>query len=293
MHRVIVLAGIALLIRSSVVPAQTPNAPSVSFEAASIKPNLSGESNTSVRRLPGGRFTATNVPVALLVQMAHQLQLFQMQGVPAWLRTDRFDIVAKLEGDPPPPPVGSTLSDPMMLALQAMLADRFKLSAHWETPELPVYALVLARADRKLGPSIRPAAVDCDAAAAASAAAAKEGRNVSPNTPDRVSCGFRNSRGRIMFGGYPMTFFANGLANEVARAVVDRTGLAGNWDFELTYTRDSVRRPDVTEPAPANADPDGASLFTALQEQLGLKLESTTGPVRVLVIDRIEQPSPD
>jgi uncharacterized protein (TIGR03435 family) len=104
----------------------------------------------------------------------------------------------------------------------------------------------------------------------------------------------RNSNGRMMFGGYPMSFFANGLANEVNRAVVDRTGLAGNWDFELTYTRDRVRRPDVTDAAAASVpDPDGASIFTALQEQLGLKLDATKGPVRVLVIDRIEQPTPD
>ena len=265
----------------------------MSFEAASIKPNASGESNTSVRRLPGGRFTATNVPVALLVQMAYQLQQFQMQGAPAWLRSDRFDIVARLDGDPPPPPVGSTQPDQVMLALQTLLADRFRLSVHWETQDLPIYALVRARADGKLGPNIRPAAVDCTAAAAASAAAAKEGRTLNPKTPDRVSCGMRNSNSRITFGGYPMSFFANGLANEVNRIVVDRTGLAGNWDFELTYTRDRVRRPDVTDAAPAAADPDGASIFTALQEQLGLKLDSTEGPVRVLVIDRIERPAAD
>jgi uncharacterized protein (TIGR03435 family) len=269
--------------------AQSP----VSFEAASIKPNASGESNTSVRRLPGGRFTAANVPVVLLVQIAYQLQPFQMQGALAWLRTARFDIVAKMESDPAPPAVGSSQPDPMTLALQTLLADRFKLSVHWETQELPIYALVLARADGKLGPNMRQAAVDCTAAAAASAAAAKEGKTLDTNTPDRVSCGMRNSRGRIMFGGYPMSFFVNGLANEVARSVVDRTGLTGNWDFELTYTRDAARRPDVTDAAPANVDPDGASLFTALQEQLGLKLESTKGPVRVLVIDRIEQPTPD
>ena len=148
---------------AQVAQAQNP----VSFEAASIKPNVSGESNTSVRRLPGGRFTATNVPVALLLQMSYQLQQFQIQGSPAWLRTDRFDIVARLDGDPPPPPVGSTEPDRVMLALQTLLADRFKLSVHWETQELPVYALVLARADSKLGPHIRPAAVDCTAAAAA------------------------------------------------------------------------------------------------------------------------------
>jgi uncharacterized protein (TIGR03435 family) len=234
------------------------------------------------------------VPVALLVQMAYQLQPFQMQGAPAWLRTDRFDIVARMEGDPPPPPVGSTQPDAVMLALQTLLADRFKLSAQWETQDLPIYALILARPDGKLGPNIRPAAVDCTAAAAANAAAAKEGRTLNPNTPDRVSCGLRNSNGRMMFGGYPMSFFANGLANEVNRAVVDRTGLAGNWDFELTYTRDRVRRPDVTDAAAASVpDPDGASIFTALQEQLGLKLDATKGPVRVLVIDRIEQPTPD
>jgi uncharacterized protein (TIGR03435 family) len=292
MRRAIILAGLVVCARVD-IPAQAPNPAAASFEAASVKPNTSGERNTSVRRLPGGRFTATNVPVAFLVQLAHQLQPFQMQGAPDWLRSDRFDVVAKMEGDPAPPPVGSGQPDQMMLALQTLLADRFKLVSHWETQELPIYALVLARADRALGPNMRPAAVDCTAAAAASAAAAKEGKALNPNTPERVSCGLRNSRGRIMFGGYPLSFFADGLANEVARSVVDRTGLAGNWDFELTYTRDAARQPDVTDAAPANVDPDGASLFTALQEQLGLKLESTRGPVRVLVIDRIERPTPD
>jgi uncharacterized protein (TIGR03435 family) len=292
MRRAIVLAGLVCLLRSSTL-AQAPPVESVSFEAASVKPNTSGGNNTSVRRLPGGRFTATNVPVALLLQIAYQLQQFQVQGAPAWLRSDRFDIVARLDGDPQPPAVGSTQPDRMMLALQTLLADRFKLSVHWETQDLPIYALVLARADGKLGPNIRPAAVDCTAAAAASAAAAKEGRTLNPNTPDRVACGMRNSNGRIMFGGYPLSFFANGLSNEVNRAVVDRTGLAGNWDFELTYTRDRARQPDVTDAGPPPADPDGASIFTALQEQLGLKLDSMKGPVRVLVIDRIEQPTSD
>jgi uncharacterized protein (TIGR03435 family) len=288
-----ILLGLVFLARAGTL-AQAPNPlASVSFEAASVKRNASGERNTSVRRLPGGRFTATNVPIALLLQMAYQLQQFQIQGSPPWLRADRFDIVARLDGDPPTPPVGSTEPDRVMLALQTLLADRFKLSIHWETQELPIYALMLARADGKLGPNIRPAAVDCTAAAAATAAAAKEGRTVNTNTPDRVSCGMRNSNGRIMFGGYPMSFFANGLANEVNRAVVDRTGLTGNWDFELTYTRERVRRPDVTDAAPAPSDSDGASIFTALQEQLGLRLDATKGSVGVLVIDRVEPPTPD
>src|SRR5262245_53526670 len=214
----------------AMIVAQALEPPPLAFEAASIKVNKSGEQNTSVGRQRGGRFNATNAPLAMLITMAYELQPFQVQGVPDWARTDRFDIVAKLDGDPPRPPVGSSEPDPIMLAVRSLLADRFKLAVHWETQERPLYALVLARADRKLGPNIRPAAVDCAAAAAANAAAAKEGRTVTPNTADRVSCGMRNSNGRIMFGGYPMSFFANGLANEVNRTVVDRTGLAGNWD---------------------------------------------------------------
>lgn len=294
MRRAIVLAGFVWLAQGVEMPAQTSNREaSVAFEAASIKRNTSGEGNISVGPRPGGRFIGTNVPVAFLITLAYQLQPFQLHGAPPWLQSDRFDVNARLEGDPPPSPPGSNEPHPTMLALRTLLADRFKLSMHWETQDLPVYALVLARADGKLGSNIRPAAVDCNAAAAATAAAAKEGRTLNPNTPDRVSCGMRNSNGRILFGGSPMSFFANGLANEVGRSVVDRTGLSGNWDFELTYTRDRLRRPDVVDAAPAPVDPDGASLFTALQEQLGLKLESTKGPVRVLVIDRIEHPIPD
>ena len=130
MRRAIVLAGLVFLARAD-VPAQksVPVAP-VSFEAASVKPNASGERNTSVRRLPGGRFTATNVPVALLVRMAYELQPFQMQGAPDWLRTDRFDIVARLEGDPPPPPVASPQPDAVMLALQTLLSG-----SSWTQPK--------------------------------------------------------------------------------------------------------------------------------------------------------------
>ena len=186
MRHAVILVGLVFCARAD-IPAQALSAAAASFEAASVKPNTSGERNTSVRRLPGGRFTATNVPVAFLVQLAHQLQPFQMQGAPDWLRSDRFDVVAKMEGDPAPPPVGSSEPDQMTLALQALLADRFKLVAHWETQELPIYALVLARADRTLGPNIRPAAVDCTAAAAASAT----GR---PRRSSQVPTGVRRLR---------------------------------------------------------------------------------------------------
>ena len=279
----------ALVVR---LAAQVPDAQApISFEAASVKPNKSGDSDTSLRPQPGGRFSATNAPVALFITYAYQLQPFQLQGGPGWIRSDRFDVIARLEGDSP---VAGGIGQitPLMLALRSLLADRFTLRVHWEMQELPIYALVLARSDGKLGPNIRPAVVDCVAMSAASAAAAKEGRTLTLNTPDRVACGMRNSAGRFQFGGNPMSTFALGLSNQVARVVVDRTGLTGNWDFEFTFTPERIRQAPPGAPPP-DIDPNGPSLFTAIQEQLGLKLESTKGPVNVLVIDHIEQPSPD
>ena len=273
------------------VAAQPAAQAPVSFEAASIKPNKSGDSNTSVGPRPGGRFNATNAPVALFITMAYQLQPFQVQGAPDWTRTDRFDIVAKLDGDPPAVPFGEP--DQMMLALRTLLADRFKLAAHVEMPELPVYALVQARADGKLGPNMRSSSTDCEAIRVAGREAARQGRAINPNTADRVACGVRNNNGRMQFGGYPLTLFANALANQVARTVIDRTGLTGNWDFELTFTPERVRQQALAGNAPPDVDPNGPSIFTAIQEQLGLKLESTKAPVKVLVIDHLEQPSPD
>jgi uncharacterized protein (TIGR03435 family) len=273
--------------------AQNADGPVV-FEAASVKRNVSGESNTSMRRAPGGRLNATNAPVALFITFAYQLQPFQLQGAPGWIRSDRFDIVAKLDGDPAWVPMSSDQPDPLMIAMRSLLADRFKLAVHWETQELPIYALVLARADGRLGPNIHPALVDCAAVTAGVPAAARAGQVTDPNTADHVACGMRNNAGRFQFGGNPLSVFANGLANQVARTVVDRTGLSGNWDFEFTFTPERFRQAQsIGADAPPSVDPDGPSLFTAIQEQLGLKLESTNGRVKVLVIDHIEQPTAD
>jgi uncharacterized protein (TIGR03435 family) len=177
----------------------------------------------------------------------------------------------------------------MMLALRTLLVDRFRLETHWETQQLPIYELVVARADGKLGPNIHHAETDCAAQMAGQAAAARAGRDANPNTTDRVTCGMRNNNGRIQFGGSPLSVFADGLANQVARIVVDRTGLTGSWDFEVSFTPERVRQQALAANAPADIDANGPSIFTAIQEQLGLKLESTKGPVSVLVIDRIEQ----
>lgn len=289
MRRVICICATALTVR---LAAQVPDGqPPIAFEAASVKPNRSGDADTSLRPQPGGRFSATNAPVALFITYAYQLQPFQLQGGPGWIRSDRFDVTARLGGDSPVLS-GDGQATPLMLAMRTLLGDRFALVVHWETQDLPIYALVPARSDRKLGPNIRPSTVDCVALSAARAAAAKEGRTLTPNASDQVVCGMRNSGGRFQFGGNPMSTFALGLSNQVGRVVVDRTGLSGNWDFEFTFTPERVRQASPGSPQ-TEIDPNGPSLFTALQEQLGLKLESTKGPVRVLVIDHVEQASPD
>jgi uncharacterized protein (TIGR03435 family) len=268
----------------------TNTAPPVAFEAASVKANTSGDNSTSVGPRPGGRFDASNAPLQLLITMAYQLQAFQLQGAPEWTRTARYDIVAKLDSEPPPALVGEP--DRTMLALRTLLADRFKLVVRWETQELPIYALVVARADGNLGPNIHPAATDCAAVRAARLAAAREGNTVPNDQP--FACGWGNSGyGQFRFGGNPLSAFASALANQVGRVVIDRTGVTGNWDFELTFTPERIRQQVLSVDAPPDSGASGPSIFTAIQEQLGLKLESTKGPVKILVIDHVEPPSPD
>jgi uncharacterized protein (TIGR03435 family) len=265
--------------------------PAMSFEVASVKPNSSGSNDSSLSPQRGGGFVVTNLTLGRLIAAAYQLQRYQLDGGPPWLNRDRFDIVARYRaGAPPLPPGGPTV---WMFALRTLFADRFKLVVHWETRQLPVYALRMASADGKLGPAIHPAAVDCEARAAADAAVIRAGGPppLPVNSEARMACGIRNTGNRILFGGSPLSLFVQGLSNQVQRPVIDRTGLMGNWDFELTFAPEQQRQ---TVPGDAGSiDPSGASIFTAMQEQLGLKLEATTGPIDVLVIDSVEPPTPD
>jgi uncharacterized protein (TIGR03435 family) len=281
------VAGLRLPVAGQQAP--DPAAP-VAFEAASVRPNNSGEPGAMIRRQPGGRFNAVNVTARFLITFAYQLQPFQLVGGPGWLGNDRFDVVAKMEGDPPPMPPGSG-PDQMMLAMRALLAERFKLVVHRETREIDIYALVVARADGQLGPALKPSVVDC---AAEMARAGRGGAPAAPPGPnDPFRCGSRQISGRIQFSGMPISVFGNGIAGQVGRMVIDRTGLAGVWDFELTFAPErpiGAVGPGVEAPP---VDPDAPTLFTAVQEQLGLKLEPTKGPVDVVVIDSIEPPTPD
>ena len=173
--------------------------------------------------------------------------------------------------------------------MQSLLTDRFKLRVHRETRDLPVFALVLARSDRRLGPKMQPATFDCSAAATARA------RGETPAIPapvgERPVCGARANPGRLLVGGYAILDFARNLAGFAGRPILDRTGLTGAYDFELTWTPDEAPPAGIT--LPAWYDPNGPSLQTAVQEQLGLKLDAATGPVEVLVIDGAEKPIED
>ena len=141
----------------------------LSYEAASVKPNKSGVQGPSIRRLPGGRLNATNMPLRALITFAYQLQAFQLVEDPAWIRNETFDIVAKIKGDPPPVKAGHR-TDPHMVAMRTLLAERFKLVVHRETRQMDIYELVLARPDGKPGPALKPTTQDCQAMMAAAPA---------------------------------------------------------------------------------------------------------------------------
>jgi len=260
------------------------------FEVASVKANKSGDSNGRLQGLPGGRVLATNMPVRPIITFAYQVAGYQLIGGPGWLTTDRYDLNAKMEDNASATPAvpGANAPNPMQLALQRLLEDRFKLKVHHETREMDIYALVLARPGGSPGPGLKPTTTDCAAVAAAAAAAAREGKPPPPfGAPGQPFCGIQGSTGKIRFGGLPAVSFPAAFSGPAGRMVVDRTGLTGSWDFELTFAVEA-RGPDAPPP-----DPNAPSFFTAIQEQLGLKLESTKGPVDVLVIDGVEKPVED
>jgi uncharacterized protein (TIGR03435 family) len=237
----------------------------------------------SLRSPGGGRLTVTNFPLDRVIRWAYRLQGFQLVGA-GWTSSDRFDIIAKAEDNPPPD------ERQLQLMMRTLLADRFKLTVHSETRELPIYALALAG---KLGANVRPSTMDC---AAVEAAVRTGGAPPAPRAGERPLCGINinGNGGNLIAGGVTMSQVALNLSSVVGRTVVDRTALNGAFDLDLHWMPDQLPQQRIGTPeVPPIIDPNGASIFTALQEQLGLKLESTKGPVDVLVIDHVEQPTPD
>jgi len=263
------MKGLLALAGTAWLAAQAPITTSVdaAFEVASIKANTSGNLNSSTSGRAGS-FTATNITPRQLIVYAYRLREFQIAGGPGWIRSDRFDILARA-------PENAKTDNPMMT--RALLRDRFKLVVHTETRQEQVYGLVIARADGRLGPQIKPSTIDCQGS--------------QPGTPS--PCGMNSSVnqtvGRMTGTGQSMQNLATALASfGLSRMVLDRTGLEGQFDFELRWTPDSVRG------AAGSAQADEApSIFAALQEQLGLRLDSQRGPVEFLVIDSVQRPTAD
>ena len=266
---------LACIVMTTVLLAQAALAQEApSFEVASIRRNTSAETVFRIGPAPGGRFTATNVTLLDLIKAAYPVQGFarhdyQIAGGPDWIRTTRFDVSAA--GGPRGPGQSA-------LALRRLLEERFRLRAHAETRELPVYALVRARTDGRPGPNLQPSPLDC--------AALLKGARAPEIPPGKAPlCGVSLGAGAFAAGAITMPQLALMLGPITGRMVIDRTGLTGAFDVELEYA------PDL-QAGTADADPR-PSIFAAVQEQLGLRLESTRGPVDVLVIDAAELPAED
>jgi uncharacterized protein (TIGR03435 family) len=284
--------GVNLLAQAS-ASAESPK-----FEVASVRPNTSGDNKVMSQILPGGRYNGINIPPRLLIMNSYGLQEQQLVGAPPWISSERFDIVAKAEGDLGPPVSRDGGPSKLQLMMRALLEDRFKLQVHREPREVPIYSLVLARPDGRLGSGLTVSTVDCEALAAA-----RRSGGPPPDVPkpgERPQCGARVGFGELTAGGQPLLELVSLLAATVGRSVVDRTGLTGRYDITLRWTPDRVLQraagAAASEPIRVNGveiDPNGPSIFTALQEQLGLKLESERGTVEALVIDHIERPTAD
>lgn len=267
--------------RELAAPATLP-----AFEEVSIRPNVTPGPGGRGGQMQPGRYVGQNLTMRTVIRRAFArdgaspgsgLDLLEQQlaGGPEWVGTDKFDIVATTPGETAPPR--------MRLMLQRMLAERFEMTAHWESREMPVYLLTRLRPDGPLAAGMtRTTDEEC---------AASRGMPMAPPAPGRPAqpppCGsIQFAPGVLIARGAPMewlaqTFVSVPVVSGIDRPVLDRTGLTGNFGFTIKFA-----------PAQAtNPDPDRPSLFTALEEQLGLKLESTRAPVEVLVIDRIEKPA--
>ena len=300
-YRIIGLAMVSMLAISRTRPAFSQTEPAAAsaakFEVASIKTDHSGSGMRRLMMGPG-RFTATNIPIRMVIKFAYNLQSNdQLTGEPDWVNSEKYDIEGKefdtfvesMKGHP-----WEEAQEHIRAMVQPMLADRFNLKIHHATKELPVYALVIANhgpklAETKLPPpppmGEKPSAVIGD------------GTNASPKFRGIRLMGLGHLEGSAATTG----FLAEVFTQQLGRLVVDDTGLKGRYDFTLKWTPDQEERtifmratggnPGMGRPAPA--EPSGPSIFTAVQEQLGLKLKAERKPVEVLVIDHIDRPSPN
>jgi len=260
------IACSAILLAAAVLRAQAKP----EFDVASIKPSSGDDGRTLVQLLPGGGLQTASATLRALITLAYNVRSYQVSGGSGWIDSDRFDVVAKSDvsvdaksaprdSSRPAEQQYKTMQEQMRPKLHALLADRFQLRLHRETREAPIYDLVIAKSGTKL----------------------QHANNFR---------GLRIGRGQFIGTGATPEMLTTALANHLGRPVRDRTGLEGAFNFKWEWTPDGPPPPGIDAPP---AGPNGPSIFTALEEQLGLTLKSTRGPIDVLVIDYLEKPSPN
>src|SRR5688572_23269018 len=300
--------ALVTLLTAATGSAQTPAA---TFEVASIKPSPPGDPANPLSMVPiaapqpGGRFKATNVPLKMLIGLAFDFQDFnnRVTGGPPALMDTKFDITAIAAG-------GVTLSQKaLMPPLRNLLVERFKLKTHTEPREMQVYDLIMARSDGRLGPDIKPSKSDCSKADELNAARAealtkgdlsavmaKPGEVLTCTISPNVAGGPANIS--VHGDGQEIKQLIELLTQLTGRPIRDKTGLTGRYDFDMKLDLQTLlamaRGMGMPVPASVNLpQSDGSSLMTALNEQLGLKLDSVRAPMDVLVVDSAEAPVAD
>jgi len=278
------------------------------FEVASVKPSAPGDPSNPLTMIPmalpqpGGRFKASNLPVWALISAAWQLPDFRIVGGNKDVMSVKYDITAKAA-------TSATLGQKELPPLlKSLLVERFQLKAHLEKREMAFYDLVLARSDGALGPELKPSKSDCSNldelnAKRAEAVAKGDLASLIPKPGEFLSCtispNVANGPENIALhgDGQEMKVLVDLLSQFTGKYVRDKTGLTGRYDFNMKLDMQTllglVQKLGINVPTPNLPQGDGSSVMTALNEQLGLKLQSTRGPVDVLVIDNVQAPTPD
>jgi uncharacterized protein (TIGR03435 family) len=275
------------------------------YEVASFKPNKGDGSMTRIQTAPDA-FTGSNITLQMLVTMAYGIQNYQLEGAPSWLSSERFDVDAKIESS-----VADSLknlsADDRNLArqhmMQALLADRLKLTIRRESKELPVYLLVIGKNGSKLkeakpaDPNANPAGPQGPGGNVRVMQGPGGGGGPGPGRggPGMMMTSGRGGTQSMAAQAMPISGLVRMLAGNLGRPVIDKTGLTGNYDFKLEWAPEQNQAPtmggDGAPTSIASSDPAGPTLLMAVQDQLGLKLESGKGPVEIIVIQHVQRPS--
>jgi uncharacterized protein (TIGR03435 family) len=281
---VLILTVVAAMVTRAQEPPVSPT-----FEVATVKPVKSADAANRISIQPGGRLTFSNITLKQLIGTAYQRFGFdnrEVVGGPDWIDSDRWEVMAHANGELVGP---DGFPGPAFAMLRHLLAERFRLQVHHDRRERSVYLLEFVRPDRRLGSRLRRSTTDC----AAIMRDESQGKAPIVEPGQMRPCSIGIPPGQLRASAVTLSGLANVLGSFVGRPVVDRSGLDGAFDIELEFSPESRASFLPAEPGAPPPSGDGPSLFTAVQEQLGLKLVAGRAPVDVLVIERAERPTAD